>query len=166
MQSSDDCVAHVRSRKLVVLQLFFSMITYQETQYWDYNWDANSPRCKQKLKNETKQIGLKSEYLLSQARSGALLGFTAGAGMEPTQWLPQIVHIIVRRCRLKKEKITKRNEKFFETRMVSDLSSSAVVKTQIPRVSCPPKSTLKSLIEEQTEINEQGWKKMPPCLLI
>ena len=26
--------------------------------------------------------------------------------------------------------------------------------------------TLKSLIEEQTGINEQGWKKVPPCLLI
>ena len=60
----------------------------------------------------------------------------------------------------------KRNENFFETRMVSDLSSSAVVKTQIPRVSCPPTSTLKSLIEEQTKLNEQGLKKMPPCLLI
>ena len=50
------------------------------------------------------------------------------AGMEPTQWLPQIVHIIVRLCRLKKEKNTKRNENLFETRMDSDLSSSAVVK--------------------------------------
>ena len=28
------------------------------------------------------------------------------------------------------------------------------------------KSTLKSLIDEQTGINEQGWKKVPPCLLI
>ena len=27
-------------------------------------------------------------------------------------------------------------------------------------------TTLKSLIEEQTGINEQGWKKVPPCLLI
>ena len=27
-------------------------------------------------------------------------------------------------------------------------------------------STLKSLIEEQTRINEQAWKKVPPCLLI
>ena len=26
--------------------------------------------------------------------------------------------------------------------------------------------TLKSLIEEQTEINEQAWKKVPPCFLI
>ena len=26
--------------------------------------------------------------------------------------------------------------------------------------------TLKSLIEEQTGINEQAWKKVPPCLLI
>ena len=25
--------------------------------------------------------------------------------------------------------------------------------------------TLKSLIEEQTGINEQGWEKIPPCLL-
>ena len=28
------------------------------------------------------------------------------------------------------------------------------------------KLTLKSLIEEQTGINEQAWKKVPPCLLI
>ena len=27
-------------------------------------------------------------------------------------------------------------------------------------------TTLKSLIEEQTGINEQAWKKVPPCLLI
>ena len=27
------------------------------------------------------------------------------------------------------------------------------------------RTTLKSLIEEQTGINEQGWKKIPPCLL-
>ena len=27
-------------------------------------------------------------------------------------------------------------------------------------------TTLKSLIEEQTGINEQGWKKVPPCFLI
>ena len=27
-------------------------------------------------------------------------------------------------------------------------------------------STLKSLIEEQTRINEQAWKKATPCLLI
>ena len=27
-------------------------------------------------------------------------------------------------------------------------------------------STLKSLIEEQTRINEQAWKKVTPCLLI
>ena len=26
--------------------------------------------------------------------------------------------------------------------------------------------TLKSLIQEQTGINEQAWKKVPPCLLI
>ena len=26
--------------------------------------------------------------------------------------------------------------------------------------------TLKSLIEEQTRINEQAWKKVTPCLLI
>ena len=27
------------------------------------------------------------------------------------------------------------------------------------------KATLKSLIEEQTGINEQAWKQVPPCLL-
>ena len=26
--------------------------------------------------------------------------------------------------------------------------------------------TLKSLIDEQTVINKQGWKKVPPCLPI
>ena len=33
----------------------------------------SAPGCKQNLKNETKQNGPKSEYLLNHARSGALL---------------------------------------------------------------------------------------------
>ena len=68
----------------------------------------------------------------------------SGAGMEleivmePTQCLPQIVVGVG---------IEKRKDhvKFFELRMVSDLSSSAVAKTQFPWVSCPPTFKLESV---------------------
>ena len=47
-----------------------SAVTVQHWSYWD---SISAPGCKQNLKNETKQSGLKSDYALSQPGSGALL---------------------------------------------------------------------------------------------
>ena len=49
------------------------LLSSAAVKYWLY-WVSISARgCKQNLKNETKQSGLKSDYALSQTRSGALL---------------------------------------------------------------------------------------------
>ena len=63
-------------------------------------------RCKQNLKNETKQSGQNSEYRLNQARSGALLWLTffTDARVDTTQWLHQIVYIVVGLGRKKKKR--------------------------------------------------------------
>ena len=75
-------------------------------QYWSY-WDSiSAPGCKQNLKNETKQSGLKSDYALSQPRSGALLLLTCltADAVEKIRWVQKSVYIIGRQSRSKKEK--------------------------------------------------------------
>ena len=64
----------------------------------DY-WDISAPGCKQNLKNESKQSEPKSEYLLNQARSGALFALLLMRWQvqDRTRSLPQIVYIIGRR---------------------------------------------------------------------
>ena len=61
-------------------------------------------RCKQNFKNETKQSGPKSEYVLNQTRSGAL--FFKASLVEIRRWVTKIVYIIG--CRSRSSEKSKR----------------------------------------------------------
>ena len=87
----------------------------QEEQTLSNNQIVSEPGCKQNLKNETKQNGLKSEYLPNIARSGALLWLTCFNALHTllgwkNGWFEQIVYYIGRQSRSKKVKRKRRKK--------------------------------------------------------